>query len=123
MEHGLSCSAACVIFPDQGLNPCPLHWQADSQPLRHQGSPHLWFISEIQKVQGHTDSQPWKQQAEPWRGIAGPFACCFSAEWYTGWRLLENPFLAPYGLRQISREKDHFVPLFHLDLQVSRFLS
>ena len=28
--HGLSCSTACVIFPDQGLNPCPLHWQADS---------------------------------------------------------------------------------------------
>ena len=30
---------ACVIFPDQGLNPCPLHWQADSQTLDHQGSP------------------------------------------------------------------------------------
>ena len=27
------------IFPDQGSNPCPLHWQADSQPLHHQGSP------------------------------------------------------------------------------------
>ena len=25
--------------PDQGSNPCPLHWQADSQALRHQGSP------------------------------------------------------------------------------------
>ena len=37
--HGLSCSAACGIFSDQGSNPCPLHWQADSQPLRHQGSP------------------------------------------------------------------------------------
>ena len=36
---GLSCSAACGIFPDQGSNPCPLHWQVDSQPLRHQGSP------------------------------------------------------------------------------------
>ena len=39
--HGLSCSAACGIFPDQGLNPCPLHWKADSQSLRHQGSPML----------------------------------------------------------------------------------
>ena len=29
--HGLSCSAARGIFPDQGSNPCPrLHWQADS---------------------------------------------------------------------------------------------
>ena len=27
---GLSCSAACGIFLAQGLNPCPLHWQADS---------------------------------------------------------------------------------------------
>ena len=39
VAHGPSCSAACGIFPDQGSNPCLLHWQADSQPLRHQGSP------------------------------------------------------------------------------------
>ena len=39
VAHGPSCSAACGIFPNQGLNPYPLHWQADSQPLRHQGSP------------------------------------------------------------------------------------
>ena len=30
VTHGLSCSAACGIFPDQGSNPCLLHWQADS---------------------------------------------------------------------------------------------
>ena len=28
--HGLSCSEVCGIFPDQGLNLCPLHWQVDS---------------------------------------------------------------------------------------------
>ena len=39
VAHGPSCSAACGIFPDQGSNPCPLPWQADSQPLRRQGSP------------------------------------------------------------------------------------
>ena len=39
VAHGPSCSAACGILPDQGSNPCPLHWQADSQPLRHQRSP------------------------------------------------------------------------------------
>ena len=39
VAHRPSCSAACGIFSDQGSNPCPLHWQADSQPLRHQGSP------------------------------------------------------------------------------------
>ena len=44
VAHRPSCSAACGIFPNQGSNPCPLHWQADSQPLRHQGSPirSLW---------------------------------------------------------------------------------
>ena len=28
--HRLSCSTACGIFPDQELNLCPLHGQADS---------------------------------------------------------------------------------------------
>ena len=37
--HGLSCSVACVIFPDQGSNPCLLHWQTNSLPLSHWGSP------------------------------------------------------------------------------------
>ena len=44
-EHRLSsCGAwaqlptACRIVPDQGLNPCPLHWQEDFQPLDDQES-------------------------------------------------------------------------------------
>ena len=44
VAHGLSCSAVCGIFPDQGSNPCPLHWQADSQPLRQRGSPPMLLI-------------------------------------------------------------------------------
>ena len=28
--HGLGCPAACIIFPDQGSNSCPLQWQVDS---------------------------------------------------------------------------------------------
>ena len=39
VAHELSCSAPCGIFPDQGLNPCPLHWQAHSYPMYHQESP------------------------------------------------------------------------------------
>ena len=42
VAHGPSCSATCGIFPDQGSNLCPLLWQADSQPLRHQGSPRVF---------------------------------------------------------------------------------
>ena len=44
VAHGPSCSAACGISPDQGANPCPPHWQADSQPLCHQGSPPWYFL-------------------------------------------------------------------------------
>ena len=43
VAHGLSCPVACGIFPDQGLNPCSLHWQVDSYPLYQQGSPRLNF--------------------------------------------------------------------------------
>ena len=36
---GLSCPTAWGIFPDQGLNLCPLLWRADSAPRYHHGSP------------------------------------------------------------------------------------
>ena len=38
------CSVACGISPDQRSNPCLLHWQADSLPLSHQGSPYLYHF-------------------------------------------------------------------------------
>ena len=38
VAHELTCSVACGAFPDQGSNPCLLHWQVDSLPLSHQGS-------------------------------------------------------------------------------------
>ena len=28
--HKLSCPEVCGIFPDQGWNLCPLHWQVNS---------------------------------------------------------------------------------------------
>ena len=28
--HGFSCSLAGGIFPDQGLDLCPVYWQVDS---------------------------------------------------------------------------------------------
>ena len=62
VAHGPSCSAACGIFPDQGSNPCPLHWQADSQPLRHQGSPFICiltiFISSFKCLNFLTSKEP-----------------------------------------------------------------
>ena len=61
--HGSSCSTACGIFPDQGSNPCPLHWQADSQPLHHQGSPQKFLnvISYILKSAKYSKF-PWVEK-------------------------------------------------------------
>ena len=40
---GLSRPMAHVVFLDQGLNPCPWHWQADSKSLDCQGSLTSYF--------------------------------------------------------------------------------
>ena len=42
-----------MIFPDERFNLCPLHWQVDSYPMRHQGSPRnclIFFIQLMLKV-------------------------------------------------------------------------
>ena len=59
-HHGLSWSAACGIFLDQGSNPCLLHWQADSEPpriLSHQGS--LGTYSLLYKIWQHVPMIFW----------------------------------------------------------------
>ena len=45
MVHRFSCSVACGIFLDQGLNLCLLHWQEDSLPLSRQRSPVLFLLT------------------------------------------------------------------------------
>ena len=42
--HRFSCFVACGIFPEWGSRLHLLHWQADSSPLVHQGSPDLAFL-------------------------------------------------------------------------------
>ena len=42
--HWLGCSTACGIFPNQGSNPCVLHWQAFSSPQSQQGNPDLFYF-------------------------------------------------------------------------------
>ena len=42
--HRLSCSVASGILLDQGLNLCPLHWQADSYPLYQPKGKSLFLI-------------------------------------------------------------------------------
>ena len=62
VAHRPSCSTACGIFPDQGSNPCPLHWQADSQPLCHQGSPLFAFIGCLEVGDNLQEASPGSTQ-------------------------------------------------------------
>ena len=43
VAHGLSCSTACGIFPDQESNLCRHHCQADYLSLSHQGNPSCYY--------------------------------------------------------------------------------
>ena len=52
MAHGLSCSIARGIFPEQGSNPRSLHWQADSQSVP-QGSPQTLFLNHPKIMRPH----------------------------------------------------------------------
>ena len=45
MADRLGCPVACGIFPDQGSNPCSLRVLEDSQPLDHQRTLCLGFLS------------------------------------------------------------------------------
>ena len=46
VAHKLSCSVAYGIFPDQGWNPCLLHWQIYSLLVSHRGSPVCIYLKE-----------------------------------------------------------------------------
>ena len=60
--HGLSCSAACRILPDQDSKLCPLHWQVDSQPLCHQGRPtsYLYNVHWSESGEQRKFRCPWR---------------------------------------------------------------
>ena len=79
VPRGLSCLRACGTFPDQVLNPCPLHWQADSQSLDHQGRPGV-SISEslplpLLKPQGPVTAPPARQTSRTESGTVTPSVC------------------------------------------------
>ena len=45
--HRLSGSTTCGVFLDQGWNPCPLYWHADSCALSQQGHPAATFLPSL----------------------------------------------------------------------------
>ena len=76
VAHGPSCSMTGGIFLDQGLNSCLLHWQADSLPLSHQGSPDDSFLKavleEILLCGYFQRSDSWVTAC----AVPSPFHCC-----------------------------------------------
>ena len=54
------CYTACGLYPDQGLNLCPLPWQADSYPLYHLGSPIIFFAAEDGEALYSQQKQDWE---------------------------------------------------------------
>ena len=51
--HGLSCSSACGIFQDQGLNPCLQHWWVDSSTTEPPGKPMEYYLAIKKNGQQH----------------------------------------------------------------------
>ena len=56
------CSLLWGIFPTQGSNPHLLHWQVDSLPLSHLGSPSCALLTQIPALSGLV---PNASQSEP----------------------------------------------------------
>ena len=90
---------ACRIFPTQGSNLCLLHWQVDSFPLSHQGSPRRvfsdWPFLSLSCVRRHPDvplqpralrlpAHPPEAPSDPGGGRREPHPCADrSDEWVT----------------------------------------
>ena len=79
---------ACATFWDQGSNPCPLHWQADSYPPCHQGSLFLFILKNYSwESTGYLFSYSWEMtdsQEKIW------FSNCFSRVNFckVGWKVI-----------------------------------
>ena len=61
VAHRLSCSVACELLLDRGLNLCLLHWQAHSSPLSYQGnlSLNMLNVGTVLDVFIYVPCAPW----------------------------------------------------------------
>ena len=58
---GLRCSAASGLFPDQGSNPCPMHWQMDSYPCTTRDIPQSSQLEGVRKSKCIFKPASWSQ--------------------------------------------------------------
>ena len=84
VARGLSRPVICGIFSDQGSNPCPLHWQADSLPLSHHRSSRCIFSQLLFYTERH--SVVWMLHnlfiPAPVEGLLGCFQFQAVIHWY-----------------------------------------
>ena len=73
-----SCSTACGIFPDQGLNRCPLHCKMDSYPLDHQESPRFTHGKKVVCSCSFRNLGQWSPQHKHFPKLLVMFACLLS---------------------------------------------
>ena len=96
MAQGLSCSVACGILPDKGLNPCLLHWRRILYHWATRKAPLI--LNEVNVVVVQLLSRVWLF-ATPWTaGLQGSLSLTIS------WTLLR--------LRSIESVmlSNHFIP-------------
>ena len=122
------CSVACGSVPDQGSNPCLLHWQADSYPLYHQGSLLSINLSFQVLDKSFLNCTPAGLSLE----LRAHLTCAFglahrhpnfniSNKWCIitlPWSLLHPAFLSLDNLPSLSSSRQEFGndPLLHLNL-------
>ena len=75
--HRLSCSMACGIFLDQGLNPCPLHWQPDNFGMPMTTHPYQATEKRKALTTGGSDKEQGTNKLPPTRILQTGVGCHF----------------------------------------------
>ena len=87
MAQGLCFSSACGVFPDQGSNPCLLHWWVDSYPPSHQGSADANCLESIDPG-SQTEGTHLTPGLQPWEIFLLFF---WQIKWFLWWAQKPEP--------------------------------
>ena len=98
------CPTTCGIFPDQGSNPCPLHWQAHSKLVDDQGSPMCSARSKTELMKWALSSCTWMVERAPgflaqawfWITALFPVNCMIKGQSHS-WKFLAS-FICQVGI-------------------------
>ena len=77
-------------LPDPGLKPCLLHWQVDSLPLSHLGSPKNITHYHLNKSQNNTVESTCVNNEKDTGQISYIYACMWNLEKWYRWTHLQG---------------------------------